>query len=200
MYRRRRVFSAHGGGAFGRSPMPARGARPRRSNRRGARRNRTARRRRRHHRNRPQWHSRLWFQHGRHARCHGQLLGLARGSRRAPCREAVTTMWAKSLRFAALTLFVLVTTATAALAARTYLVGPQRDLKVPSAAAAMVKDGDTVLIDAGEYSDCAVWRANDLTIEGKGNVTIRDKVCEDKAIFVTVGANITIRGLEFAHA
>jgi hypothetical protein len=73
-------------------------------------------------------------------------------------------------------------------------------MKQPSTAAAVVKDGDSVIIDEGDYADCAVWRANNLVIEGKGNVTIRDKVCEDKAIFVTAGANITIRGIEFAHA
>ncbi len=90
--------------------------------------------------------------------------------------------------------------ASPALSRQTYLVGPQRDLKTPSAAAAIVKDGDAIIIDQGEYSDCAVWRANNLVIEGRGVVVIRDKVCGDKAIFVTAGANITIRGIEFAHA
>lgn len=85
-------------------------------------------------------------------------------------------------------------------AARTWQVGPQRDLKNPSAAASAAKDGDTILIEQGEYADCAIWRANNLVIEGRGDVVIRDKVCEDKAIFVTKGTNITIRGIEFAHA
>lgn len=109
-------------------------------------------------------------------------------------------MCVRSLRLATLILIVAMTSASAASPNRTYSVGPQRDLKTPSAAAAMVMDGDVVIIDEGDYSDCAVWRANNLVIEGKGNVTIRDKVCQDKAIFVTVGANITIRGIEFAHA
>jgi hypothetical protein len=112
-------------------------------------------------------------------------------------------MRAESRRLAALAVVMLVA-GTAAAAAdlphNTYLVGPQRAYKNPSAVAAMVRDGDVVFIDPGEYADCAVWRASNLVIEGKGNVTIRDKVCEDKGIFVTVGANITIRGIEFAHA
>jgi hypothetical protein len=108
-------------------------------------------------------------------------------------------MLARPLALAALIL-VVATTAFPALAGHTYLVGPQRELKSPSAAAVIVKDGDAVNIEKGEYSDCAVWRASNLVIEGKGDVTIRDKVCEDKAIFVTKGANITIRGIEFAHA
>jgi len=84
--------------------------------------------------------------------------------------------------------------------ARTLIVGPERPLKLPSAAAATAKDGDIILIEQGRYTDCAVWRANNLLIEGRGDVVIRDKVCEDKAIFVTKGANITVRGIEFAHA
>jgi hypothetical protein len=84
--------------------------------------------------------------------------------------------------------------------ARVIEVGPARAMKLPSGAAAVAKSGDTVRIDAGDYADCAVWRADNLTIEGQGVVVIRDKVCEDKGIFVTAGANITIRGIEFAHA
>ena len=91
-----------------------------------------------------------------------------------------------------------ITAATSA--ARTLQVGPQLEMKSPSAAATVAKDGDTVLIGPGQYADCAVWRANNLVIEGRGDVVIRDKVCEDKGIFVTKGANITIRGIEFAHA
>jgi hypothetical protein len=87
-----------------------------------------------------------------------------------------------------------------AAAARTIQVGPQRAIKLPSAAAALAKSGDMVVIDQGEYADCAVWNTGNLVIEGRGDVVMRDKVCQDKAIFVTAGANITIRGIEFAHA
>jgi len=97
---------------------------------------------------------------------------------------------------------LVLTTASAAptVSARTLIVDPNKELKSPSAAAAIVKSGDTVLIEPGEYTDCAIWNANNLVIEGKGDVVIRDRVCEDKAIFVTNGANITVRNITFAHA
>lgn len=84
--------------------------------------------------------------------------------------------------------------------ARTLQVGETRELKSPSDAALLANDGDTVLIDQGQYIDCAIWRANQLTIEGEGNVTVRDRVCQDKAIFVISGSDVTVRGIEFAHA
>ena len=84
--------------------------------------------------------------------------------------------------------------------ARTLLVGATRELKAPSDAALLANDGDSVLIDQGQYIDCAIWRANHLTIEGNGNVTVRDRVCQDKAIFVISGSDVTIRGVEFANA
>ena len=41
---------------------------------------------------------------------------------------------------------------------RTWRVGPDRSLTTPSAAAAVARDGDTVLIDAGSYAgDVATW-------------------------------------------
>lgn len=85
--------------------------------------------------------------------------------------------------------------------ARTLVVGPDRELAAPSAAAAIAADGDTVVIDGGEYFDCAVWRANRLLIEGSAeNVVITDKTCDGKALFVTAGNDITIRNLTFARA
>jgi len=109
-------------------------------------------------------------------------------------------MTAKPLTLAIIVLMAAAAMSWAALPNRTYLVGPQRLYKRPSDAAAMAKDGDVVIIDAGHYVDCAVWHANNLLIEGNGDVVIENKVCEDKGIFVTAGANITIRGIEFAHA
>ena len=84
---------------------------------------------------------------------------------------------------------------------RTLVVGPTRALKLPSQAAAVARDGDTVRIDPGDYADCAVWRANRLTIEGAGpGVVIADKPCAGKALFVTAGRDITVRGLTLARA
>lgn len=85
--------------------------------------------------------------------------------------------------------------------ARVLVVGVDRDLKLPSAAASIADDGDTITIDAGEYFDCAVWRANGLTIEGSGkDVVITDKACEGKALFIIRGNDVTIRNLTFARA
>ena len=53
--------------------------------------------------------------------------------------------------------------------ARVLHVGPGKTYAVPSAAAAVVRDGDIVEIDAGLYAgDVAVWRANRLTLRGVG--------------------------------
>jgi hypothetical protein len=82
-------------------------------------------------------------------------------------------------------------------------VGPGRSLALPSAAAAVARDGDQVLIDPGHYTDCAVWRANRLVIEGHGAadaVVIDGPVCEGKALFVTTGQDITLRNLTLADA
>jgi hypothetical protein len=98
-------------------------------------------------------------------------------------------------------IWTLICAGTVSTAARTLLVGADRELKSPSAAAAIAADGDTIAIDPGEYFDCAVWRANGLTIEGGADdVVITDKACEGKALFVTSGNDLTIRNLTFARA
>jgi hypothetical protein len=87
--------------------------------------------------------------------------------------------------------------------AKTVLVGPNQELKMPSAAVAVAKDGDTVQIEPrqGGYFDCAVWTANHLTIEGKGDgVIITDKSCMGKALFVIGGSDTVIRNLTFTRA
>jgi hypothetical protein len=87
--------------------------------------------------------------------------------------------------------------------AAVYLVGPDEALNAPSQAARVVKSGDTVLIKPkpGGYYDCAIWRADELTIEGIGDdVRLTDMTCQGKAIFITVGNRITVRNLTFARA
>lgn len=85
--------------------------------------------------------------------------------------------------------------------ARVLRVGPDRPLAAPSAAAAIAGDGDTILIDAGRYADCAVWRASHLQIAAiGGEVVLRGRICQGKGIFVTVGHDIVIRGLTFEGA
>lgn len=80
-------------------------------------------------------------------------------------------------------------------------VGPNRVLKLPNQAAAIAADGDVIRIDPGTYTDCAVWRASRLLIEAAGpGVRVTGKVCGEKALFVTQGADITVRGITFTDA
>jgi hypothetical protein len=85
-------------------------------------------------------------------------------------------------------------------AARTLGVGAGQTYASPSEAAAAAADGDTVAIAPGSYFDCAIWRANRLTIAGTGgDVQITDRACAGKAAFVVEGDDVTIRGLTFAR-
>jgi Periplasmic copper-binding protein (NosD) len=82
-------------------------------------------------------------------------------------------------------------------------VGPGMRFSRPSEAAPMSKPGDTIRIFPGTYADCTIWEADGLIIEGAGpGVILTDKVCNDKAIFITQGRDITIRNVTFtaAHA
>ena len=80
-------------------------------------------------------------------------------------------------------------------------VGPGASFRLPSAAAAAARPGDTIRILPGTYYDCAVWRADDITIEGSGEATrITDRICQGKAIFVVTGRNVRIRNLVLARA
>jgi DNA invertase Pin-like site-specific DNA recombinase len=86
----------------------------------------------------------------------------------------------------------------------TWQVGPDLELKMPSAAAAVARDGDTVRIAPGTYFDCAVWPAARLTIEGvvEGggpDVVLTDRACEGKASFVLRGGHVTLRNLTFTR-
>src|SRR5260221_1739455 len=78
------------------------------------------------------------------------------------------------------------------------MVGPGMAFALPSEAAGAAKSGDVIRIAAGTYSDCAHWDADDLVIEGTApGVTITDKVCDNKGLFITRGRNITIRNITF---
>ena len=87
--------------------------------------------------------------------------------------------------------------------ARTLDVGPGKPYARPSAAAAAARAGDTVMIQPGQYFDCATWRADNLTIEGAGDpkaVVITDKACGGKGLFITTGDHITVRNLTLTRA
>jgi hypothetical protein len=80
-------------------------------------------------------------------------------------------------------------------------VGPTRSITLPSQAGFLARNGDTVLIDPGEYDDCAVWRANRLTIAARASGAVfTGKTCQGKAIFVIDGNDVTVRGITFSHA
>lgn len=86
--------------------------------------------------------------------------------------------------------------------ARVLEVGEGKEFKLPSAAVAAAKDGDTVRIHPGEYFDCAVVRQSNITIEGVGNaadVVLTDKACQGKALLVTAGNDITVRNLSLVR-
>jgi parallel beta helix pectate lyase-like protein len=88
--------------------------------------------------------------------------------------------------------------------AGTLLVGPQHELKTPSAAAKVARDGDVVEIEPGLYAgDAAVWIQNRLTIRalgGRAHLRADGAQAEGKGIWVIKGAGTTIEGIEFSGA
>jgi hypothetical protein len=88
--------------------------------------------------------------------------------------------------------------------ARVLQVGPTRSYKVPSQAAAVAVDGDTIEIDAGTYSgDVTSWRAHNLTIRGVGgraHIAANGANAEGKGTWVIKGNNTTLENIEFSGA
>ncbi len=89
-------------------------------------------------------------------------------------------------------------------APRTWRVGPDRALSTPSAAAAVARDGDTVLIDPGTYSgDVATWTQDDLTLRGDGgraHLRAAGQDAQGKAIWVIAGDRTTVDRVELSGA
>lgn len=89
-------------------------------------------------------------------------------------------------------------------APRTWRVGPDRELTLPSEAAAVARDGDTVLIDTGTYSgDVATWTQDDLTIRGDGgraHLRADGNDAQGKAIWVVAGDRTRIDRIELSGA
>src|SRR5882757_3760356 len=83
-------------------------------------------------------------------------------------------------------------------------VGAKRELKQPSAAAEIARDGDVIEIDAGIYEgDAAVWRQHRLTIRGVGgraHLRADGAQAEEKGIWVVKGNDTTIESVEFSEA
>lgn len=98
---------------------------------------------------------------------------------------------------------LLLLLAAAPAAARTLEVGPGRQYRMPSEAAAAAADGDRIVVAPGEYFDCAVLRQDNLVIEGSGpagGAVMTDRICQGKAILVTTGTAITVRNLTLTRA
>ena len=89
-------------------------------------------------------------------------------------------------------------------APRTWRVGPGRTLTTPSAAAAVARDGDTVLIDPATYSgDVAMWTQDDLTLRGDGgraHLRADGNNLQGKAIWVIAGDRTIVDRIEFSGA
>lgn len=84
---------------------------------------------------------------------------------------------------------------------RIVLVGKNRKLKKPSDAARIARPGDLIKIDAGDYRDCAVWRAPNIAIEGVGGYAhVKDISCGGKAIWVFYAAPVRISNIRFSGA
>ncbi|WP_054760284.1 right-handed parallel beta-helix repeat-containing protein [Methylomonas koyamae] len=88
--------------------------------------------------------------------------------------------------------------------AKDWYVGPQRTLKLPSQAARLAGDGDTVHIDAAVYSgDVAVWPQHRLTLRGSGGwarLHANGLNAEGKAIWVIKGDRVVVENIEFTGA
>jgi hypothetical protein len=86
-------------------------------------------------------------------------------------------------------------------AAKDLLAGPGQPYDRPSAAIRAAQPGDQVLIEPGEYYDCASWTTPGLTIAGRGpGAVMTDTTCQDKAILVIGGEHTTLRNLTLARA
>ncbi len=83
---------------------------------------------------------------------------------------------------------------------RTWHVGWGRTHGTPSDVCRRVHDGDTVLIDSGEYVDgISQWSTNNLTIIGLGKVVIRSNGSTSfkNALWEVTAGSVYIEGIEF---
>ena len=121
-------------------------------------------------------------------------------------------MRAKPIRFARVAILALCTglpcgPASRVLAAdvaagHSLQVGPNRQYKAPSFAAAAARDGDKIEIDPGEYKgDVAVWSASRLTIRcatGMAHLAAGGRSAQQKAIWVITGNDTVVENIEFS--
>jgi Right handed beta helix region len=86
----------------------------------------------------------------------------------------------------------------------TWHVGPTKTLKTPGEAALVARDGDTVHIDAGIYTNnYARWHQDDLTIrgiDGMAHLTSNQLIPNGKGIWIVNGSRVRIENIEFSGA
>lgn len=84
---------------------------------------------------------------------------------------------------------------------RVLRVGPGGDFALPSEAAKVVRDGDRVEIEAGEYFDCATWQASNILLIGvNGQPQLKEQTCRGKAIWIThpSSRNVVVENIAFS--
>ena len=85
---------------------------------------------------------------------------------------------------------------------RVLRVGASEQLKTPSSAAALARDGDTIEIAAATYpGDVAVWAANHLTlrgVNGMAHMASNGNSAQQKAIWVIRGNDTLVEYVEFS--
>jgi Right handed beta helix region len=83
-------------------------------------------------------------------------------------------------------------------------VGPGMPYDTPSKVALVAIDGDTIEIEAADYSgDVAVWTQNNLVIRGVGgrpHIRAANESAEGKAIWVIKGNDTVVENIEFSGA
>ncbi len=89
-------------------------------------------------------------------------------------------------------------------AARVIAVGPARAVKSLAQAARIAGNGDTLVVDAGDYTgDCAVWTQDRLTIRASGGrvrLLADGRHVEGKGIWVARGGDMRVEGFDFSGA
>lgn len=87
---------------------------------------------------------------------------------------------------------------------KTLHVGRSQQFQTIAAAAKAARNGDTVVIDAGDYvGDVAIWDQDNLTIKGSGGpvrLIANGHHVERKGIWIVRGGKITVENIEFSGA
>lgn len=104
----------------------------------------------------------------------------------------------------AVVIVLLVLLSVADVRSTDWLVGPGRTYPSPSSVSGLVKNGDTVSIDAGVYtSDVARWSSHRLHLRGVGGNAIlasQGSVYGGKAIWVITGDSTVVENISFTDA